>query len=555
MATAMSTTVSTPVPATAVEVVTSLGGSIVAVDTLWSAPVQRHRGWATLGAGLALISLALAMFFYSVRAADHNAAARAQWIADKRPAWAFRPTQAPVGVGLTTGIAALAGIALVVTGLVRRRDRNRTHLRVGQHHGVDIVLADAPHDRTLVDHGSAGFIAPIDGLEGDAAFAGTSTTLAAMRAAGHVAVPLYVGTQVRTTIGRTSFFVRGMEAPARSAPPMWALEQAPLTFLAASAIAHFAVWGLMRSASDDMMSASTDQSLTEDVSMRAISLSQEDVPPPPPEVGDASDSGTPGAASPTAVALETGTLGRNEANPNPAHLQIANRDLSPRMSREQAIDMAIRAGVLGSDVFVGPIAVANAATIASGMDDLDITGGFYDGGGTGAPSGSFGWGIKGSGNGCGNIAGVPCSGIASDPFATNGNDGSDRYRGPLGDGGNGLRTHTSPPPIVKPSNPIACSADEPCLDREIIRRYVHRNIDKISYCYEKELLATPGLNGTVVANFTLNGNGTVIASSAAGVSPEVSSCVANVISHIAFPKVGGLGAYPIKYPFSMHPRG
>jgi hypothetical protein len=108
---------------------------------------------------------------------------------------------------------------------------------------------------------------------------------------------------------------------------------------------------------------------------------------------------------------------------------------------------------------------------------------------------------------------------------------------------------------VKLSPPIACTQDNPCLDKEIIRRYVKRNIEKITYCYEKELLAQPGLEGTVTVNFTLNGNGRVIDSKASGVDPTVSSCIAEVVSTIRFPKVGDDGIYPIKYPFQLRPSG
>jgi hypothetical protein len=84
---------------------------------------------------------------------------------------------------------------------------------------------------------------------------------------------------------------------------------------------------------------------------------------------------------------------------------------------------------------------------------------------------------------------------------------------------------------------------------------VRRHIEKIGYCYEKELLARPELEGTVVASFTLNGNGAVIESKASGVAPEVSSCIAGVMSNIKFPRIGDTGIYPIRYPFNLRPAG
>jgi hypothetical protein len=108
---------------------------------------------------------------------------------------------------------------------------------------------------------------------------------------------------------------------------------------------------------------------------------------------------------------------------------------------------------------------------------------------------------------------------------------------------------------VKIGPPNTCGTDGVCLDKDLIRRYIRRNLEKISYCYEKQLLATPGLEGTVTATFTLNGNGHVVQSTATGVDGTVSSCIAQVISNVQFPKVGDTGLYPIKYPFVLRPRG
>lgn len=557
MATVLSAPAPTPTPATAVEVVTSLGGSVVSIDTLTAAPTAHRRGRAWLAAGAVLLSLGLATFFYGVRAAQHDATARARWIAEKRPSWAFRPTRHGAAVDAMAFAGLIAGLGLIVTGLIRTRDAARSRLRVGQNDGVDIPLADAPPEQTLVEHGAGGFTAPLADLDGDVAFGGTATTLASMRAAGHVALPLYVGTTVRTRIGKATFHVRGTEAPARSAAAISAWDATPVAFIAGSAVAHMALWAFLRTLDPSATGAPIDMTASEDARSSYRVTGAEDPPPPPPEDGDADDSGMAGTATaPTATALETGTLGTLTPNANPAKLHVRDRGLSPQLSREAAIENARNAGVLASDVFAGPIPVVSGANLASGFDDMDITGGLFDGGGTGAPAGSFGWGVRGTGTGCGTIAGVPCSGIASDPFGTLGRDDGKNYLGRLGDGGNGdLRRHQPHPPVVKIEKPEVCGGDGACLDKDLIRRYIHRNIEKISYCYEKQLLARPGLEGTVIANFTLNGNGRVVQSTATGVDGEVASCIADVISHVQFPRVGDTGLYPIKYPFSLHPRG
>ena len=54
-----------------------------------------------------------------------------------------------------------------------------------------------------------------------------------------------------------------------------------------------------------------------------------------------------------------------------------------------------------------------------------------------------------------------------------------------------MRGRTAAVPTVSIGQPNA----QGDLDKAIIRRYIKRNIQKITYCYEKQLLAKPGLGG------------------------------------------------------------
>ncbi|MBL9020445.1 MAG: AgmX/PglI C-terminal domain-containing protein [Myxococcales bacterium] len=93
------------------------------------------------------------------------------------------------------------------------------------------------------------------------------------------------------------------------------------------------------------------------------------------------------------------------------------------------------------------------------------------------------------------------------------------------------------------------------LDKAIIRRYVKRNIQKIQYCYEKQLLASPELSGTVTTQFFIAPNGTVATAAASGVHPGVARCVADVIKRIEFPRPKGGGGVQVNYPFTFRPSG
>jgi hypothetical protein len=125
--------------------------------------------------------------------------------------------------------------------------------------------------------------------------------------------------------------------------------------------------------------------------------------------------------------------------------------------------------------------------------------------------------------------------------------GREGYDGP-GGFGPGTRKHQATPPTVTMSQ--ATSNGD--LDPAIIRRYIKRNLEKVSYCYERHLMTHPGSEGSVKIQFLIAPNGTVQTSTGGGFNPEVANCVADVVSHIEFPKPNGGGAVQVNYPFTFH---
>ena len=174
------------------------------------------------------------------------------------------------------------------------------------------------------------------------------------------------------------------------------------------------------------------------------------------------------------------------------------------------------AGLLGATTLQQGGAFASltgTGDISSGFDDPD-----FDGGLTGSGSGVSGVGTIGTGGrGVGTLRG-------------------------------GIRPPSSTVPRVSLGQPTADAG----LDKAIIRRYIKRNIQKIQYCYEKELLANPSLTGTVRMKFTIGVDGIVTSSSGSGMAP-VDGCVATVIRGIEFPKPAGGGAVTVVYPFTFQP--
>jgi hypothetical protein len=181
-----------------------------------------------------------------------------------------------------------------------------------------------------------------------------------------------------------------------------------------------------------------------------------------------------------------------------------------RTARQQAIEQAGTAGILGSTALTN-----GGAFVPDGFDDTDIYGGLLAS-------------EERAVSGLGTITGV-------------------RY----GTSGTGYA------PSGKRSNVPTTSLGSPNaqgdLDKALIRRFVKRNIQKIKYCYERELLAKPGLGGTVQTQFFISPDGTVASASATGVDPTVADCIARVIRAIEFPAPKGGGGVQVNYPFTLRP--
>jgi hypothetical protein len=224
---------------------------------------------------------------------------------------------------------------------------------------------------------------------------------------------------------------------------------------------------------------------------------------PAPEPHLAAHDGVP--ADELAYRRETGEMHRGDAKP----------------------DDTRTAGILGTTALHGPVAsLTGTGDLSSGFDDTNIDGGLM--GDANDPDSGFG--IRSGGGGTGRYGTIGRGGSGSGRGATHGH---------------------SAVPTVSIGQPSAAGD----LDKAIIRRYVKRNISKISYCYEKQLLDKPGIKGTIATQFFIDAEGHVASATASGVDPDVASCVAGVIKTIEFPKPKGGGAVRVTYPFVFQPAG
>jgi hypothetical protein len=245
-------------------------------------------------------------------------------------------------------------------------------------------------------------------------------------------------------------------------------------------------------------------------------------------------------------------MGRKDAVKLAGTYMLRKQLDDPQLAREEAIEQARAAGILGSDRMSGDVmaAITGTSDFASGFEDVTIYGGKL-GVAPGEMVGGFGFARSSFGPGGGGAGwGTICAG----DFGTIGH-GSGTGEG-YGQGGGRCDTtcrgHKAAIPTVSIGQPVAIGD----LDKAIIRRYLRRSIDKIRYCYESRLLAKPDLSGgTVATQFFIAPTGKVTSAIAEGVDDTVSSCVADVISNIEFPKPKNGGGVQVSYPFIFETAG
>ena len=163
-------------------------------------------------------------------------------------------------------------------------------------------------------------------------------------------------------------------------------------------------------------------------------------------------------------------------------------------------------------------------------------------------NGGFGFGRSGFGPGGG---GTGWGTIGTGRYGTIGHGSGTGSGYGVGGGRGGMRGRSAAVPTVSIGQPNA----QGDLDKAIIRRYIKRNIQKIQYCYEKELLAKPGLAGHGHRRSSSSRRTATSRRRRARASTEVANCVAGVIKDIEFPKPKGGGGVQVNYPFTFRPAG
>ncbi|MBA3539562.1 MAG: AgmX/PglI C-terminal domain-containing protein, partial [Deltaproteobacteria bacterium] len=480
--------------------------------------------------GLVIAVLALTYGISRVRTEKQNPNYRVGLVPDD-------PYRAPAGIPVISTVISM------VQGLRKFFGRER---------GVDHAMEGAPSvEFPLVAASGDDFTFNFwPGVEGEMVVNGQSTSLNELASQGRNSIPIPPNAKIRARVGKTTFLVSAVPQPRRHATPLFAaVEVAALVCFAGSLIVHLGFVAMLSLVPVEDSGAGLDLASLEDTSTRSNSSSQDD-PPPPEEEEKPDDGNEESGGTGTAMALDEGKMGKKDSDRAEGQYTMKKNANDPQLARQQAIEQARNAGILGSSALTQGGAFASltgTGDISSGFDDSDIYGGLL-GNEAGEMNGGFGYGRSGFGPGGG---GTGWGTIGTGRYGTIGHGSGTGNGYGVGGGRGGMKGRTASVPTVSIGAPTA----QGDLDKAIIRRYIKRNIQKIQYCYEKALLANGELSGTVLVQFFINPNGTVAQSSGSGVNGEVSGCVAQVIKEIEFPKPKGGGGVQVNYPFDFRRSG
>lgn len=550
--------------ARSIEVAAMLGDSVIGVKHCSDPRGGKVTAatWMFLAGGLACLLASAGAFFSSVDNAADNKTAKQQHLAAHKPERAFRPhVQSDVVDVLAFGGLAFGLLGLTV-GLARSRsERKSPFYRIGTAPEVEQPIEHAPTASfPLVAPAGDDFVFNYGaGMDGELIVDGKSTPFADLAAqgrsrpspvtAGAIEIPIPAKARIRARAGQTTFLVSAVAKPRKAMAPMFAnMERRVFAYVGGSLAVHLGILAILSTVATDDSGVNVDLANQEDASLSARNTMTEDMVQEVKDDKDGDDAGKDSAGA--TMALDSGAAGKPDSPRTDGHMAIKNNQTEPQLSRDQAIKYAQQAGVLGSESSIrGGIAALTATTdFSSGFDDADIYGPLF--GASGEGRGNFGFGRSGFGAG-GGCTVQPCGLVGAGRYGTIGNGvhAGDGWHGG-GSFGTG-RNHNA----AVPAPTIGMPTSGGNLDKAIIKRYIKRNVDKIAFCYESELMARPGIEGEIMVNFLITGSGTVTSSNGSGFDNKVASCVSHVIKNIEFPRPTDGGNVQVNYPFTFHAAG
>ena len=218
-----------------------------------------------------------------------------------------------------------------------------------------------------------------------------------------------------------------------------------------------------------------------------------------------------------------------------------NKDL--RMAREMAKEAGILQFLSPANAPVSPF----GADTALGQDPENALGALL-GDRFGENFGYGGLGVHGTGRG-GGRDGRDTIGVGDlDTIGRDGYGPKKKY-GEIGDPEQ-RRPHKPGGPTVRDTGARVHGS----LSKDAIRRVVHRHLNEVKFCYERELASRPDLTGRVSVQFIINGMGavqTAVAKESTLGSAALDICIAMAVRRWTFPQPDGGGVVIVTYPFQL----
>lgn len=464
-------------------------------------------------------------------------------------------------------------LAIEIVAMFHDEVLNVSHLRaasgpkaaaftVGRSLGCDFQF-DAPEFAgqtvPLVRQSGAGFVLTfLPSFKGEATLEGVKLPLARLietgralpsaQLAGAFEILLPQGIKTSIDFGDVTLLISGVAAP-RKHPVALSFDKRLAKYIAGATAAAALMLGIMSAVPPEAHSISLDKMKAPFV-VAELSLKGSDEAhktEQPTETGDGP--ALQGSKGGQAEGPE-GRAGRQDSQNQKGHIMIKDHGPERGLAINNAAYRGSRAGLVGAirpDGFT--MVVSRGPLISSDYGDRDI----LDGGLSGPWGDQVGWGGRGdNGPGWGGGGDNPDTMGTGDYNTIKKGGGDNEWKQPT--------TGTGQPKDKKPKRPDKGELDFGTVvgaehDKEMIKREIRKHRASFEYCYEKQLVASPSLEGTVTASFTILGNGAVRASTAKGVHPAVSSCVAGVISRIEFAKPTAGSSASVTYPFIFRQSG
>jgi hypothetical protein len=374
---------------------------------------------------------------------------------------------------------------------------------------------------------------------------GRLTTFAALAAEGEIhpsddapgclCVPLPRGAVAVVELGGFTFVAKSVPEP-RPLPAPFKFDWDNQIFGGASLAFHFLVVCIAFFDVPDLLAMSMDLSDVFDKGVRYAPLEQEK------RVEEQKKRDDAGAGKRSKD--EEGMMGKRDAPRNNAKYAIRGPkdNPTPRMAR----DMAREAGIL-QYLAAASAPVSPFGDVASGQDPENALGALI-GDRIGDNFGYGGLGVYGTGRG-GGRDGEGTIGVGD--LDTIGRDkyGRDKKFYEVGDPAR-RRPFKPGGPTVRDTGALVHGS----LSKDAIRRVVHRHLNEVKFCYERELASRPDLSGRVSIKFLINGMGAVQSSAATDStlgSAALDSCIAGAVRRWTFPQPEGGGVVIVTYPFQL----